>query len=182
MNPVTEALAAARLRQLNVKDDAMSVIVSQVVGPIPKHARPKPEAFNRWCERKGTTALPASTSAVALFVLEHQKDGVEALLGHLADISGSHCDANLADPTTSQPVTAALNRITKVEPPRSWAKTEWARFWALPYGMQVYVKKRETERDAGLRRAQDKLAEERKQIANPKVENESPIHQNANVA
>jgi hypothetical protein len=180
MNPVTEALAAARLRQLGTKDQAMAAVVAEIVGPTPKHDRSKPQAFIRWCEQKGTTALPASISAVALFVLEHQKDGLETVLAHLADISGSHCDAGLADPTTSYPATAALNKIARVEPPRSWDADGRALFLGLPYAVQRFVLKRETERDVALRQAQNRLAEERKSAnATKETISENPIQQNA---
>jgi hypothetical protein len=178
MNPVTQALAAARLRQLCTRDDAMLAVVAEIIGATPRHDRPRPEAFERWCERKGTTALPASPAAIALFVLEHQGHGLEAVLEHLADISGAHCDAGLADPTTSHPVTAALNKISKLDPPASWPKSEKTQWLQLNYTLQAYLVRRDKDQTREIRRAQNEAAELRKQLnAQQKVEttNETPV-------
>jgi hypothetical protein len=176
MNPVLKVLTEARLRQLSTKDNAMQVVVAEIVGSTPRHDRPRPETFERWCEKKATTALPASPAAIALFVLEHQGFGFEAVLGQLADISGAHCDAGLADPTTSYPVTAALDRISQLSPPASWPKTEKSQWLQLPYTLKTYLVKRDKDTTREIRRAQNEAAELRKKHAQtPKVENETAV-------
>lgn len=89
-NPVLEALAQARLRQLSTKDAAMQAVVTQLIGEIPHHERPRPELFERFCEARATTAIPASTSAVAVFVLQHAPLGIEALVSELENIGAAH--------------------------------------------------------------------------------------------
>jgi hypothetical protein len=178
-NPVTRALAEARLPQLANKDDAMLAVAEEIVGPAPKHDRPLPAAFVRFCERKGTTALPASIGAVALFVLGHQGFGLEAVLGQLADISGAHCDAGLADPTTAACVTGALSRIAKIEPPRSWPKAQKARFLSMSYDLQLFVAKHEEQRERAIHKAHQEAADLRHAQQRVETTNENPIEKPA---
>lgn len=72
-----------------------------------------------------------------------------------------------------------MNRITKVEPPRSWNADARSVFLKLNYLAQLQIAKREKERDDALNRAQNKLADERKKLAEtptPRVtENENAV-------
>lgn len=164
MNPVMKALTEARLKQISTKDDAMAAVVRQIIGPTPYDDSPPPAVFERWCAAKGVSALPAATSAVALFVLEHQGFGLEAVLQHLRGISAVHTNAGLADPTTSWPVTAAFNTIAKLEAPRSWPKAEKVKWLAIPYTLQAFVAKHEEQRERAVHKAHQEAADLRKQL------------------
>jgi hypothetical protein len=176
-SPVLQALVNARVRSINVKDDAMASLVAEILGPSPKESRPEPQMFRLWCESKAVTSLPAATSAVALFVIEKAGLGVENVLQHIRDISASHRNAGLADPTTDWAVTAAFNKISKVEPPRSWNAEGRALFLGLPYPVQKFIVGREAERDTAVRRAQNEAAELRKKFNDqtPKEAHEGPV-------
>jgi hypothetical protein len=177
VNPVMKALAEARLKQISTKDDATAAVLRQVIGPTPYDDTPPSEMFRSWSEKKGFTHLPASTSACAMFVLEHQGFGLEAVLQHLRGISAVHTNAGLADPTSSFPVSAALNEISKLAPPASWPKAEKAQWLQLPWTLQAYLVRRDKEQTREIRRAQNEAAELRRQLnAQQKVEtNETPI-------
>ena len=95
---------------------------------LPSSARARARAehagsFQSWCEALGVPWLPARPNTVALFVLEGAKLGIEQMLECIHSISVSHQAAQLADPTSGFPVTSALNTISKIEPPRSWAES-----------------------------------------------------------
>jgi hypothetical protein len=164
-NPVMAALAAARLRQISSRDDEMAAAVRKVIGPVPYDNSPPSELWRSWSQEKGTSELPAATSAVALFVLEHAGLGIEPLLEHVRGISALHTNSNLSDPTSSFVVTASLNTTTKIEPPHSWPKAEKARFLELPYTLQAYVAKREKDQRREISRAQMEAGELRRQLA-----------------
>jgi hypothetical protein len=51
-----------------------------------------------------------------------------------------------------------------IEPPRSWTKEAKDRWNALPRDTQEYLAQRESERDRGLSRSQNELAEQRKAV------------------
>ena len=61
-------------------------------------------------------------------------------------------------------VTASLATIKKIEMPRSWSKGQRTQWLQLPYTLQTYVLKRETERDKALLKAQNQAAIERKKL------------------
>lgn len=80
---------------------------------------------------------------------------------------------NVADPTATGVVPAALNKIAPVAEPRSWIKDQKVLFRTLPYEIQRYLVGREAARDKAVRQAQNEAAELRKQ--QPKQEVPSGI-------
>jgi hypothetical protein len=158
------ALVAARLHQISETDANIDEAVAEILGAAPGSDELPAKPFVEWCQAKGLPPRPAAPGSVALFVLQHEHLGIDALLAILAGISAAHVSLSLADPTTSWPVSAALNRLTGIEPPRSWPKGEKHRFLALPYTLQRYIADREQHRDREVRRMQNELATTRQQL------------------
>jgi hypothetical protein len=61
-------------------------------------------------------------------------------------------------------VANVLSVVIKAEPPRSWPAREKLLFTALPGPLREIIARREKERETGLRRQQNKLAEEIKKL------------------
>jgi hypothetical protein len=117
--------------------------------------------FERWCAANKASPLPAAPKDVARFVQDNAALGITRLWDAVCEISRAHYLIGLADPTLGGPVSAALNVIAKIDPPRSWPKEQKFRFQQLPYDLQVYVAGREAQRDAEVRRAHNALQKER---------------------
>ena len=68
----------------------------------------------------------------------------------------------MSNPIATAAVSAVLDRIVKVEPPRSWGtaeRSEWAR---LPPTIRETITRREKDRDVALKRKFNELAELKK--------------------
>jgi hypothetical protein len=63
---------------------------------------------------------------------------------------------------------AALQRVLKIEAPRSWSKTDVLKFMTLPADIQEIISRRARQDEVALRRAQTELAEIRKQLKEQK--------------
>ena len=122
--------------------------------------------FSEWAVAKQVRKCPAKPATVAAFILEHNALGVppQQTIAILKAIEEQHDYHNLSNPTTTQVVRAAINQIIKVEPPRSWNKEEKAEWALLPPAVREAITRRESEREVALRRAQNKLADERKRL------------------
>lgn len=121
--------------------------------------------FDRWCRLNGQSALPASPMSVAKFVTDISATGVEKIWPIIGEISRAHYLIGLADPTLGGAVSAAMNAIAKIEPPRSWPKEQKFRFEQLPYDLQLYLADMMARRETELRRAQTELAQFRNKSA-----------------
>jgi hypothetical protein len=175
-SPILSALAEHRCREISTRDRAMDLVAREVLGELPRNERQPPTSWLRWAERKGTTAIPAAPSAVAIFLVENEKYGVDTLVEVLEDIAAAHENAGLSSPCSHPLVSAAMNRITKVSPPRSWNAAGRAIFMKASYPLQRQILSREDERDKSLLRSQNQLAEAKKQLnAQQKVETNETI-------
>jgi hypothetical protein len=136
------------------------------------------EPFDRWCVLRNEDPLPASPNAVARFIADVAPHGIEKVWPLVAAISRAHYVIGLADPTGGGPVSAALNAIARIDPPRSWPKEQKFRFTSLPYDLQVYVAGHEARREKEIRRAQSETAKVRQELAaiqtSAKVTNGTP--------
>ncbi len=104
-------------------------------------------------------SCPARPAVLAGFVVELSAIMPSAeLIQAVADIADWHLLFGLANPAATPIVLAALNEIATIEPPRSWPKEQKRRFRALPHDLQIYIAKREKERDLAVRRAQNAAA------------------------
>jgi hypothetical protein len=128
-----------------------------------------------WCAQRRVRNLPARPEVVASFISELAHREPEYVASMVAAIGRMHTvHAALADPTASRAVTFVLNQsVTPVEPPRSWPKAEKELFGSLPPQIKTIIAKREIEREAGLRRKQNELAEQIKKITDGTQKNES---------
>jgi hypothetical protein len=125
--------------------------------------------FEQYCWLKSIKPVPASPYAVANFVRDVSAAGIDQIWPAVQEIARAHYTIGLADPTLSECVTAELNKIAGINPPRSWDREHRSLFTRLPYDLQVYISKREDERDKEVRRAQnqlDKLRKEPKDASN----------------
>jgi hypothetical protein len=158
-----EALVAARVNEQGRRDADIAAEVFQALG-APPAAGKLPQSFVDFCRTWNVSYMPARPAAVAAYVLQCGRFGVDVLADDLAAISAVHVANNTADPTQGFPVTAAVARVAEVEAPRSWSVPERKRFAALPLQVQQYILQRESERDSALQRALQKASDERKQL------------------
>jgi hypothetical protein len=114
--------------------------------------------FARWCELNGASFCPAAPASVARFVNDCATLGIERLWPAVQEVSKLHTSLGLADPTLGGVAAAAVNKIAKITPPRSWPDDRKQRFAMLPYDLQVYVAAHEARREKVLRRAQNEAA------------------------
>jgi hypothetical protein len=157
-SPVLQALANARVAEvvggLKERDAEISAIVYREIEPPVVADASLPALFAEWCAGRQVSALPTRPATVALFVHQNRHFGLQALVELVDQISAAHVARGLADPCTTYPVPAMLNKIAAINPPRSWSKAEQQRFRSLPYSLQTHVVKREAERDRELKRCQ----------------------------
>ena len=109
--------------------------------------------------------MPTAPSAVARFVADIAPAGIEKVWQEVSAVSRAHYLIGLADPTSAGPVSAALNAIARIDPPRSWPKEHKFRFTALPYDLQVYVAGHEKRRETEIRRAHNEAAMAKQALA-----------------
>ena len=123
------------------------------------------ETFDKWCALHRASPLPAVPSIVAKFVGDIAATGVEKIWPMIGEISRAHYMIGLADPTLGGSVSAAINDIARIDPPRSWPKEQKFRFTLLPYDLQLYLTAREAQRDAEVRRLQNEAAKAKQELA-----------------
>jgi hypothetical protein len=165
LSPVIKALLNASRKDAEQHARGLSAAVANHIGPPPDAGHGVlPPHFARFCERMGVEPLPARPASVALFVLENQVLGIEAASRMVLEISQLHLRNGLADPAAGYPVSTALNRIAKIDPPRSWPAAEKARFTTLPYDLQKYVAPHEAKRDSEIRKAQNRAADAEREL------------------
>jgi hypothetical protein len=110
----------------------------------------------------GYKPLPASPVVLSRFVVDIAQLGIDRVWEAVQEISRAHYVLDLADPTLGFPVAAAINEISKVDPPRSWPPQEKERWKTLPYDIQKIITTREADRDREVRRMQNELAQPEK--------------------
>jgi hypothetical protein len=114
--------------------------------------------FARWCELNGASWCPAAPADVAKFVTDCASVGIERLWPAVQEISKAHVSLGLADPTLGGLAAAAIGDVAGICPPRSWPSESKQHFRSLPYDVQVYLARREEQRDRAVRRAQNEAA------------------------
>jgi hypothetical protein len=120
--------------------------------------------FVTWCEVQRIRALPAKPFSVAAFVQWQLDQRVprQVIVETLASIEALHNAASVGNPVSSPVVAATLG--TTVDPPRSWKKEDKEFFATLPLHAQSIIADREQERETHLRRSQNQLADQRRQL------------------
>ncbi len=171
--PVAAAPLAAELERAKQREQALAFDRNEaaLAAPLAGTLTPKQELsgeqrqlfdrFAKWCEQLGVRKCAAKPVTVAAFVLAQADLGVpdDQILGALAAITAVHDYHGLPNPTATAIVKAALDRAIKIGPPRSWSKADKALFATLPADIRRIIERRETERDNGLRKKQNELAE-----------------------
>jgi hypothetical protein len=164
-SPVLKALVNAELQEAEQRARSISAAVAAQIGPPPLLGEGRlPAGFAAWCEQKGVEAFPARPASVALFALESRGTGIDALSRIVTEIGQFHLRRGQADPTSGYPVSAALNHLAKIDPPRSWPKEHKDRFTAQPYELQKYVAAHEARREKEIRRAHNEAAKARQDL------------------
>jgi hypothetical protein len=171
-SPVIQALVAARLNEFNQRDAQIAAAVFAELGLPPVASTSNPSEFVTWCEARGVASMPARPATVALFALRSMST-LERLADIIEDISAAHVACGLADPTTTWPVPAAMSRLAKTNPPRSWPKEEKQMFLELPFRLQQFYEMHEKRREAVIRGAQNEAAELRKKLRIENVEKDA---------
>jgi hypothetical protein len=121
------------------------------------------EMFQKWCSLRGEQAIPASPTIIARFIKDVAPMGIDRVWPAVLEISRAHYVIGLPDSTISFPVTAAMNDLSGITPPRSWPAEEKARFLTLPYDIQQTISKREADRDKQIRQMQNEFAKLKKE-------------------
>lgn len=163
-NPVIVALANARQTEIDRAEAMIRSKADRLLGPFETQAPAMPLAFAQWCEEKGVGPLPAMPASVAVFVLDREAFGADAIMTMLNVISAAHLSAGLADPTKTPVVSAAMRRFVDIEKPRSWPKEHILTFQSLPYVLQRYIADREKEREKVIRQRQNEASDAKKQL------------------
>ena len=126
--------------------------------------------FSTWCNQRRVRALPSRPEVVGTFIQEIAHRGPEYVLSMVEAIGRMHMKLpSLSDPTVSRAVHFVLDQIIKTEPPRSWSKEDKLLFMSLPAQIRAVIARREQEREFGLRRKQNELAEEIKKLKQPQT-------------
>ena len=122
-------------------------------------------AWQKYCILRNVQYLPASPPAVAGFVIElaQAKLPIETIFPYVREISQEHILNGLADPCVG-PVSAAIEALAPVDPPRSWPATEKSRFDQLPWDLKAYLAAREKDRDLTTRRLQNEAADAKRKL------------------
>ena len=115
--------------------------------------------FEQWANQRGVRWLPAKGSTISSYALEVAHRGDAFVLETIAAIERAHFAAGLASATTTPIVRHVLDKIVTVEPPRSWPKEDKAMFATLPPQIKSIIARRESNRDSGTRKAQNRAAE-----------------------
>jgi hypothetical protein len=168
---LADAVETAKLRQQIQNWDAGEQRLAEqlkldVSAPLlPKDVRERFDIFAKWCAAKFVRKCPAKPHVVASFILDQGDLGASTpvLVAMVEAIEAVHNHHSLSNPCATQIVNAALNRTVEIDPPRSWnaeEKGQWAR---LPARVREAISRTELARDKGLRRAQQKAADERRQ-------------------
>jgi hypothetical protein len=171
MNPVLQALSAARTAEVEREHQIVAQIVAKELSVTPAPLdRSRWPLFQAWCRNRQVDAFPTRPHALACYILENASIGIGELERVVESVSAVH--EHTSDPTLSPLVTAALARVSPIEPPRSWDRAHAAMFMRLPRELKQYVHQREQDRDRAVRVAQN----------NRKKDSQNGIHQNASPA
>jgi hypothetical protein len=172
VNPVVAALANAKRREQDEQEARLcAAIHARLKMPAPTGDRSEWPVFAQWAKEKSLTAYPARPGVVAFYVLENIPLGIARLEAVVESISAVHEWQGVADPTASPMVSAALNQIAPITPPRSWPKEQGARFLSLPRAMQKQIAERETEREKAVRRAQNEVGKLKQELKKEQEQN-----------
>jgi hypothetical protein len=154
---------AAQLR--NEKEIAERLAAITRTSPLTEQELVLCKAFMEWTKRKEVKYFPASPTTIAAYLTDiagHKTE--DYLVDSVSAFRRLHDQNGLANPCATFAVEQILAVLIKTEPPRSWPKAEQLLFTALSPTLRAIISRREKERETGLRRQQNKLAEEIKKL------------------
>lgn len=122
------------------------------------------ETFDKWCKLNDRSPMPAAPATVAQFVADVAALGIEKIWPMIGEISRAHYMIGLADPTLGGAVSAAINEIARIEPPKSWPAPLRLRFPILPYDLQAYLAMQDKQQRGVIAKAFQDAAEARKAL------------------
>lgn len=161
-----KAVVGEIARYKGAAEDRLAGQISALLGyhPQPYEA----SEFVAWCKQNGLSHYPARPATVAAYVLDLSRCGlpVSSIVERLESVARSH-DATHGNPVATEIVGLALEKIRKpadIQPPRSWRKDEMINFYLLPTWTQAVIARRESEREADLRRRHNEFAEQRRKL------------------
>jgi hypothetical protein len=120
--------------------------------------------WDSWAKARGIRNVPASPSALALWVRSELEAGIsgEQILKQVRAISKMHDFYGLADPTVCRIVQAEMPMQFLL--PRSWARDDAAIWHQIPPAAQEIIVQRADEASKVLRRAQNETADLRHKL------------------
>jgi hypothetical protein len=140
-------------------------MTSPVMAALHSQRYQEASAFGKWCIINKRRPLPASPSDVAAFIRDCEPiASLAEIWKFITEISVSHLENNLADPTVGGQPARAMNAISELEAPRSWPRLMKERFKEIPYDVQAYLVESTGRREAELRRAQNQAADAQKKL------------------
>jgi hypothetical protein len=156
---------AKRADQIRAWDKGERELAATIAAPeieLSADLRSRLGPFFEFAEAKSVRRLPARPSTVACWVRFQAGLGVpdEQILAALAAIEAAHDRHTLANPVRTAIVRAEVDKLAKVEAPRSLPKAEKAMFALLPPDIKRIIALRQEQADHELRRLQSKVARE----------------------
>jgi hypothetical protein len=140
-------------------------MTSPVMAALHNQRYQEASAFGRWCIINKRPPLPASPADVARFIRDCEPiASLAEIWKFISEISVSHLENNLADPTAGGQPSVALNAISKLDAPRSWPKAMKERFKDIPHDVQSYLVESSGKREAELRRSQNEAGDARRKL------------------
>jgi hypothetical protein len=152
---------AAEIAAAHAKNEAQlakSIAVPTV--SLDDDAQMRLQHFGDYCRSLGIRSLPAAPASVAAYAKGQYTRGTapDAILHTLQDIEAVHSNANLANPIATTAVRAVLTEILKLDPPRSWSKSERLAFASLAPELQFIVERHARLDSNAVRKAQNEAA------------------------
>jgi hypothetical protein len=164
VNPVLQALANARQQDHEREHAMVAKAVTEKLGLSPTIGdKSRWPLWTAWCRAKGIDhAFPVRPHVLAVYLIENEALGIGELMRVVDSVSAFHVHQNASDPTLSPLVTAALDRVSPINPPRSWDAEHRAMWQRLPRDLQIYAVAREQERDRALKQQMSKQQKDSK--------------------
>ena len=144
--------------------DRNAEALTQQIGPVKQvmdseglmHLR----HFAGWCRQRGVKFCPAKPATIAMFIRTESANHVSAekILAALRAIEQMHDDQMEANPVACAAPRAELERVTKIEAPRTWPKADRPLFQSLPPDVRAVINRNADFTTLALRRLQNKVA------------------------
>jgi hypothetical protein len=161
---IGRAQRRAEAEAFDRNEQALAATVDDSVVELTPSDRELLQPWLAWCKDQGVRHAPAKPWCAAAFVLYQNNRGVAEpeIVAQCNAIARLHDKWRLANPIATHSVGIALERISKIEAPRSWTKEEKFAWSLLSPAIRTVIARRETERDRALRRIQNEAAALRK--------------------